>query len=182
MGKKIEITNTSLNKKLKMNIKEINSLESFINEAMEKADFNLLNKMIKDEEVNLCINLEKTTGEFISLERENIEPYANTISEKEFYKIVGYSNNKLSKRSGRFQEILLEKYLEAKNANDLGYMQDILTKAMAFENNLNYTKILSKNKRFLREWKENIDEFTPLAEVKNTGNLKKINIIRNRIT
>ena len=78
--------------------------------------------------------------------------------------------------------MLLEKYLEAKNENDLGYMQDILTKAMAFENCLSYTKILSKNKRFLREWKENIREFTPLAEVKNTGNLKKINIIRNRIT
>lgn len=182
MGKKIEITNTSLNQTLRMSIKEVNSLEAFINDSMKKTDFNLLNKMIKDEEVNLCINLEKTTGEFVSLDRENIEPYINTISEKEFYKIVGYSNNKLSKRSGRYQEILLGKYLEAKNANDLGYMQDVLTKAMAFENNLNYTKILSKNKRFLREWKENIDEFTPLSEVKNTGNLKKINFIRNRIS
>ena len=182
MGKKIEITDTSLNQKLKMNIKEINSLETFINDAMEQTDFSLLNKMIKDEEVSLCINLEKTTGEFISLERENIEPYANTISEREFFKIVGYKNNKLSKRSGRYQEILLERYLEAKKENDLGYMQDILTKAMSFENCLNYTKILSKNKRFLREWKDNIDEFTPLGEVKHTGNLKKINFIRNRIT
>lgn len=182
MGKKIEIADTSLNKKLKMNIKEINSLEAFINDSMEKTDFSLLNKMIKDEEVSLCINLEKTTGEFISLERENFEPYVNTISEKEFFRIVGYKNNKLSKRSGRYQEFLLEMYLAAKKENDLGYMQDVLTKAMAFENNLNYTKILSKNKRFLREWKENIDEFTPLSEIKNTGNLKKINLIRNRIT
>ena len=147
MGKKNEIADTSLNKKLKMNIKEINSLETFINDAMEKTDFSLLNKMIQDE-VSLCINLEKTTGEFISIERGNIEPYANTISEKEFFRIVGFKNNKLSKRSGRYQEILLEKYLEAKRENDLGYMQDVLTKAMSFENNLNYTKILSKNKRF----------------------------------
>ena len=118
---------------------------------------------------------------FIALERSSIEPYSDTISEKEFYKIVGFSNNKLSKRSGQYQEMLLEKYLEAKSENDFGYIKDILIKAMALQNNINYTKVLSKNKRFLREWKANISEYTPLSCVKHTGNLKRINIIRDRI-
>lgn len=181
MGKKNTFVEMGLNENLKMNIKELNSLETFINKAMEQTDFSQLNKLIKEDELAICINLEKTTGEFVSLDRENIQPYANTISEKEFYKIIGYRNNKLSKRSGHYQEILLEKYLEAKKENDFGYIQDILTKAMSLENNINYAKFISKNKRFIREWKDNITDCTPLDEVKNTGSIKKINTIRNRI-
>ena len=181
MGRK----QTKIDKDIETSLKEINNIESFVAGSIDSTDFNKLNKLIKNEPALKTINVFKDTerkeAQIISVSTENYNPYAEMISEKEFFKIVGFKNGKISARSGYYQRSLLSNYLKAKEEKDFGYIKDVLEKAMTLDNYLKYGRVLSRNRKFMKEWKQNISDCSPLESIKNSGNIRKINVIRNRI-
>ena len=162
---------------IEINFEEINTVENFISEIMMEDNFYKLNSIIQNE------GTEKYgyfNAEFITVNRDALAPYSNTISEKEFFRIVGVNKTGFSKRSGKYQESLYSHYIRAIAENDNGYILDILNKAIVFENNLNYVKVLMNDKAFMKEWRRNFGKESPLKIFKESGNLKKINIINER--
>ena len=118
---------------------------------------------------------------FISINKKVLAPYVNTISEEKFFNIIGLKKKGLSKKSGKYQESLYSHYIRAIAEEDNGYIEDVLNKAIVFENNLNYIKKLTKNKKFMKEWRKNFRDESPLEIFKNSGNLKLINVINEQI-
>ncbi len=178
---------TNIIDKIESNIDETSALENYISQILAEDNFYKMNISYNQENENLnkkvykqnlkIKNKSSKDIEFICIDIDALMPYSNLITEKEFYKIVGVRNKKLLKRSGKYQESLYSNYLEAKKECDEGYISDILKKAIVFQNNLNYVKNLTKNKKFMKEWRKNFGKETPSKIFKNSGNLRKINII-----
>ncbi len=189
MAKKKELK-TLINENIEANLNEINDAETYITQILDKENFTKLNIAQNNQNINMniaakqpifkIINESDENIEFISVDIDSLAPYTNTITEKEFYKIVGFKNNKLSSRSGLYQESLFGHYLDAKENQDPGYISDVLNKAIVFQNNLNYVKSLMKNKQFMKEWHVDFGNISPVTVFKHDGNLRKINIIKER--
>lgn len=159
---------------VEINFDEINTVENFISEILVEDNFYKLNSILKTEETE---KYNYFNAEFITINKDALTPYSNTISEKEFFRIVGVNKSGFSKRSGKYQESLYSHYIRAVAENDTGYISDILNKAIVFENNLNYVKVLMKDKSFMKEWRRNFGKENPINVFKDTGKLRKINII-----
>ncbi len=181
---------TIVNDKIEAALNEINTVEDYISNILHEENFTKLD-IINTQSVTLDkaknntafqeINSNCENMEFISVDLNSLSPYKELITEKEFYKIVGFVNNKLSSRSGLYQENLFGHYLDAKENQDSGYIYDVLNKAIVFQNNLNYVKSLMKNKLFMAEWRKDFGKISPAVVFKHDGNLRRINIIRERI-
>lgn len=170
-----------------VNLEKISGVENYISQILAEDGFYKMNVSRNRKSENLNKKIYKQNIkikdknneeiEFICLDENSLLPYSNLITEKEFYKIVGVRNKKLLKSCGKYQESLYSNYLEAKKEQDEGYISDILQKAVVFQNNLNYVKTLSKNKKFMKEWRKNFGKETPTKVFKNNGSLRKINIV-----
>ncbi len=167
---------------------EVNAVENIISKILDEDNFNKLNNLQNNQNssyfnINSGLKIVENNEniEFIAVDKDNIAPYSQIISEKEFFKIVGRTKKGLSKRSGKYQESLYEFYIKAVQEADNGFISDVLNKAVIFNNNLNYVKSLTKNKKFMSEWRKNFGKETPVNIFKNSGNLRKINIINERI-
>ena len=130
---------------------------------------------------NLYLSNKNGRIEFISVDNDAVPPYSTILSEKEFFNIVGVVKRGISKKSGKYQESLYSYYLQAKKEKDIGYISDILNKAVIFRNNLNYIKTLQNKKAFMKEWRKNFGKISPAEHFKNTGSLRMINIIKESI-
>lgn len=181
MGKK----QTKIDMEIETGLKEVNNIEAFVSSSLDSIDFNAWNVFIKKEPAYKTVNILKSGGnieaQMVSISTENYNPYSELISEREFFSIVGYKNGRVSLRSGYYQKKLLSNYFQAKKEKDFGYIRDVLEKAIMLDNYIKYGKVISKNRKFMKEWKRNITEFSPLETIKNSGNIRKINVIRNRI-
>ena len=169
---------------LKQNIEKDLNIESYISEILDNTNFDSLNFLrIHESEKNRKLieanGLEN--AEFISVDIDSIAPYSSMITEKEFFKIVGANAKTIYKRSGKYQESLYSNYLEAKMEQDKGYIVDVLAKAITLRNNIEYAQSLTKDVKFMREWRKNFGKETPVNDVKNSGSLRRINIIKERI-
>ncbi len=159
---------------IEISFDEINTVENFISEILVEDNFYKLNSILQNEETE---KYGYFNAEFITVNKDSLAPYSNTISEKKFFKIIGVNKLGFSKRSGKYQESLYSHYIRAVAENDTGYISDILNKAMVFENNLNYVKVLMNDKSFMKEWRKNFGKENPVNVFKESGNLRKINII-----
>ena len=175
---------------VELELNNTNNVENIISRILAEDNFNRLNYLQNKKGANESKSLFKTdikifnneeNLEFVTVNNNSLAPYAQIMNEKEFFKIMGCTKKGLSKRSGKYQESLYGYYNEAVAAKDEGYISDILTKAVVFENNLNYVKSLMKNKRFMKEWRKNFGKESPVTIFKNSGNLRKINIVKNGI-
>ena len=173
-------------KNLDINSSEISNVENYISKILFEDNFNKLNNLqnqknlnINDSHIEPEIKIESKDGniEFISIDINSLSPYSNIISEEKFYKIIGKTKKGLSKRSGKYQESLYSYYLKAISEKDDGFISDVLSKAVVFENNLNYVKMLMKKRSFMKEWRKNFGKESPIKMFKNSGSLRKINII-----
>ena len=172
-------------KEIDLKLDEMEVVESIISDILKNENFYnmnyLQNQHIADKtSLNFKIAPNKN-AEFISIDKNSIAPYSNIMSEDEFYKIVGKTKKGLSKKSGKYQKNLYEYYINAVKEQDEGFIADVLVKALIFENNLNYVKHLMKKKKFMKEWQKNFGKKSPADEFKQSGNLKKINIIYDNI-
>ncbi|MBE7704228.1 MAG: hypothetical protein E7Z90_00280 [Cyanobacteria bacterium SIG29] len=166
---------------IETSLNEVNNLENYIGNFLDNENFSKLN-YLSDEEERQSINIDDTTAEFVSIDIDSLAPYSKLITEKEFFKIVGSSNGKtINKRSGLYQESLFGHYLEAKALKDEGYIEDVLKKAVILKYNESYVKSLMNSKKFMKEWRKNFGNFSPLKELRQSGNLRKINTIKNSI-
>ncbi len=111
------------------------------------------------------------------MNNENSTPYYNLMSEKEFFKTVGFSKDRFSIRSGNYQKSLYAHYLQAQSEKDCGYVSDVLKKAIVFRNNIDYVKKLMHNEKFMAKWHCNYGRKSPLSVLKNSGDMTLINII-----
>lgn len=174
--KKLAIRNNT-----EASINEVNTVENFISEILLEDNFYQLNSIIKTEEIEEYNYFKPVENiDYISVNKDALAPYSNTISEKEFFRIVGVNKTGFSKRSGKYQESLYSHYLQAVAEDDKGYLLDILGKAIVFENNLNYVKMLMKDKHFMKEWRRNFGKESPVNVFKHSGDLRKINIVNER--
>ncbi len=171
---------------LGINSTEISTVENYISQILFEDNFNKLNNLQNRKSLNsndkifeskFRIASDNGNIEFISVDINSLAPYSTIISEEKFYEIIGKTKKGLSKRSGKYQESLYSYYLKAINEKDDGFISDVLSKAVVFENNLNYVKMLMKNKKFMKEWRKNFGKESPIKIFKESGNLRKINII-----
>lgn len=147
---------------IETNLDEITNVEEYISQIVGNKGF---------YELNTQQNNNENVYDFISINKE--------ITDEEFLEIVD-SNGKRCKRSaGLYQQSLFDRYLEAKKEQDLGYIHDIFEKAIEFRNNLERIKKLKENKSFMKEWRQNVGRTSPEFELKNTGSMRKINIIES---
>ena len=174
---------------IETNLDEINTVENYISQILIEDNFNKLNYLQNRKSqnessgyFNPSFKIESNNGnlEFISIDMNSFAPYSTIMSENEFFRIVGLTKKGMSARSGKYQESLYSFYMEALKENDNGFISDILNKARIFENNLNYVKRLMKNKSFMKEWRKNFGKESPITIFKNSGSLRKINIINER--
>ncbi len=165
---------------------EISNVENYISQILFEDNFNKLNNLQNRKSINANdkvleskFKIESDNGniEFISIDMNSLAPYSKIMSEEEFYKIIGKTKRGLSKKSGKYQESLYSYYLEAISEKDDGFISDVLSKAVVFENNLNYVKMLMKKKAFMKEWRRNFGKESPIKIFKDSGSLRKINII-----
>lgn len=165
-------------------IDEISGVENYIEEILNNTNFDNLNFLTAQKSKNQNIKIKSginENSEFISINSNSMFPYARLISEKEFLKIVGAGKKGIHKKSGYYQESLYSNYMEAKKECDEGYISDVLSKAILLRNNINYAKLLMKNRKFMKEWRNNFGNETPLSDVKNSGSIRRITIIKSRI-
>ena len=163
----------------------LDNVERFIGNVLEDESFNELNYLQVQKTNSLNFNILSkdtnllTEAEFITLDIDSMAPYTKLISEKEFFKIVGAGKNGIFKNSGLYQESLYNHYIEAKLECDAGYIEDVLSKAVILSNNIKFVKYLMQDRIFMREWRRNFGNVSPLFELKNSGSLRKINIVKN---
>lgn len=165
---------------IEASLKETNSLEKYIGSILENENFNSLNYLQVQKGTNNRLRI-VDNAETITINIDSLAPYSTLITEKEFFRIVGASPNRIYKNSGLYQEKLYGRYLEAKSLEDKGYIEDVLRMAIVLENNIKFVKTLMADRRFMKEWRKNYGSLSPLFELKNTGKLKKINRIQNII-
>ncbi len=157
-----------------------NYVEDYVCKILEAENFNSLNylKARKSENKGVIKSGDLT---FLSVDTSAFAPYTTSITEKEFLKIVEANIEASYKRSGRYQRHLFAHYKKALELEDNGYIEDVLRKAIDLKQNITYAKVLMKNKKFMKEWRRNFANYTPLAEIKDSGGMRKINIILQRI-
>lgn len=157
-----------------------NYVEDYVCKILEAENFNSLNylRARKSENKNVIRSGDMT---FLSVDNDAFAPYSTTITEKEFLRIVEANINQPHKRSGRYQQHLFSNYKHALELEDNGYIEDTLRRAIELKQNITYAKVLMKNKKFMKEWRRNFANYTPIAELKDSGRMRKINIILNRI-
>ena len=165
---------------IEASLNETNSLEKYIGSILENENFNSLNYLQVQKGTNNRLRI-IDNAEIITINIDGLAPYSTLITEREFFRIVGASPNRIYKNSGLYQEKLYGRYLEAKSLEDKGYIEDILRMAIVLDNNIKFVKTLMADKRFMKEWRRNYGSINPLFELKNTGKLKKINRIQNII-
>ncbi len=170
--KLLEFTN------IEISFDDVSSVQRMLSETFYDDSFNKINYMNikKNSDMNLPkLKLSNQNGslEFISINKNK----ANSISEEEFFEIIGVTTKGISKRSGKYQEKLYGLYLVAKSKNDKGFMKDIFDKAIVFKNNLNYVKMLTQKPLFRKNWRKNYGNISPVKMFKDTGNLRIFNII-----
>lgn len=171
---------------IEANLNEFNNIEKLLPNIFAEENFNRLNYLQPAKtdftfktKISIVDNEEQI--DFISINSSSLAPFAKILEKEKFLKIVGATKKGISKRSGRYQESLYGYYLCALKENDDGFLSDILNKAVIFENNANFVKTLMRNKSFMKEWHRNFGKETPLNVFKNSGNLRKINMVRERI-
>ena len=170
--------------KIDVDLNEISAVQDVISKVIE--DFGQ-SDYFKKSALNACakstLSLSNNKGnfEFISLDASAFLPSSMQLTEEEFFKIVGATKKGISKRSGRYQENLYGHYLQAKKENDFGYLSDVFSKAVIFKNNVSYVQTLMKKEAFMKEWRKNFGHQSPLSFLKNTGSLKQVNIVNERI-
>lgn len=148
---------------IETDLDEITNVEEYIYQIIGNNGFYGLNKTSE--------NTERINYDFISVRKE--------ISEEEFFRIVNSDGKRCRPSAGLYQQSLFGRYLEAKKEEDFGYIHDIFEKAIEFKNNMEKIKKLKKNKAFMREWRNNVGKTSPEFELKNSGSMRKINIIEN---
>ncbi len=159
---------------------ETDSSEKYISKFMNDSNFESLNYLKNSRKNsglsanNLCFS---KNIEFISVNKDINSVYYNLMSEKEFFKVVEYNNNRHSSKNGKYQKSLYEHYLQAKAEHDSGYINDVLKKAIVLRKNINYVKKLMKNKCFMKKWHKNYGRKSPLSVLKYSGDMTLINII-----
>ncbi len=181
-----EITSELNFKNIEASLNEFNNIETLLPNIFMEENFNRLNYLQQKNteftfktKISIIDNEEQI--EFVSVNSNSLTPFTKIISKEKFLKIVGATKKGISKRSGKYQESLYGYYLCALKENDEGYLSDILNKAVIYENNSKFIKALMRNKGFMKEWRRNFGKETPLNTFKNCGNLRKINMIRERI-
>ena len=173
---------SKLNEKLlseQDNSEQVANTEKYISQYIKSSNFDRLNYIISKEKSGLSgANLpSKDTVEFISVNKDVGTPYYNLMSEKEFFKVVGFTKNHISSRSGNYQKSLYGHYLQAKAEKDIGYLGDVLKKAIVLRNNINHVKTLMHDKTFMKKWHRNFGHKSPMAMLKNSGEMTIINIV-----
>ena len=187
MAKKKLTKDLNITERIEASLEEVTSVENYIENVLTDDNFMKLNILQNRQNSEICETSKRNVFnanediEFISIDSNSLSAYKKSISEKEFYKIIGFKDGKLSSRSGLYQESLFGHYLEAKEEQDAGYIKDVLDKAVVFQNNLEYIKTLMTNKRFMEEWRKDFGKISPLSVFKENGSLRKINIINERI-
>ena len=141
-------------KTLEFDLSSVETVKNAVSKVLADDGFNSLNNILQvnnkpSNKFDLKLSGVEGNLEFISVNKDFAAPYSKILSEKEFFKIVGLTKNGLSKRSGKYQESLFSNYLEAKDEQDNGYINDIFNKAVVFQNNLNYVKALMKKPSFM---------------------------------
>ncbi len=144
-------------------IDEIVNTECLISEILNNENFNSLNNLKKEP---------LKTIELISINKDY------NINEKEFYVITDTGKRGVHKNTGNYQEKLYGNYKKAVEERDIGYIKDVLKKAIVFRNNVEEVKKLMKNKNFMKQWRKDVGRISPLKILKNTGKMKEINIIK----
>ncbi len=172
MSKNITVIDSEVNK-------IENYVEEYISQILESENFDSMNHLQARKSKNRSLENSKNIDEFtfVSKDKNALNPYSSLITEKEFYKIVEANEIDCNKKSGIYQQCLFSNYKYAVEINDKGYIEDVLRKAIIFNHNRSFVKALMTNKKFMKEWRRNFANYTPLAELKNTGSLKRINII-----
>lgn len=170
---------STCNVDIEATLAKISNVENYICDILENENFDGLNHLKGQNSLNSAVSINNTIAQFVAIDVDSLAPYSNLITEKEFFRIVGSNGRTIYKRSGHYQESLFSNYLKAREEQDKGYIEDVLRKAIVFEYNLTYVKALSKDRKFMREWRKNFGKISPVFELKNSGNLKKINTIKN---
>lgn len=164
------------NNLIEAELSEITAVDSFINSILKEDNFEALNTLTLNRRENVN-NLFQSQFNFISTDIDSLNN--DLITEREFFEIVECSENRVYKRAGRYQEMLYGHYMQAKREEDQGYIRDVLNKAIALKNNIIEVKMLMKNKRYMKEWRKNIGDISPLEELKNSGDMRKLNLIKD---
>ena len=168
-----------LNKDVETSLNEITNIENYISQIISEDNFNKLNNLtVKENKNKKYFKYEENYYDFIALDIDSLEKYNNTLSEKEFFKIVEANEKRNYKRAGIYQQSLYSHYKQAKKEKDEGYIKDILRKAIIFKNNMNKTKQLETNKKFMKEWRKNVGRINPTTLLKTTGKMRQIEIIQ----
>lgn len=181
-----DIESTLNFKNIEANLNEFNNIEKLLPNIFMEENFNRLNYLQSTKtdftfKTNISIIDNEEKIDFVSVNSSSLAPFARILEKERFLKIVGATKKGISKRSGKYQESLYGYYLCALKENDEGFLSDILNKAVIFENNLNFVKALMRSKSFMKVWRKNFGKESPLHIFKNTGNLRKINMVRERI-
>ncbi len=168
-----EVSVLDINKNIETTLDEITNVEEYIYQIVGNNGFYTPANPVQTSGGNaVFINNEENEYGFISVASE-------TISEKEFLEIVDSDGKRCGKSAGLYQQSLFSRYLQAKEEQDQGYIQDIFEKAIEFRDNLERIKKLRENKAFMKEWRQNIGRVTPESELKHSGSMRKINIIES---
>lgn len=167
------------NKNIETNLNEITNIENYISQIISEDSFDKLDGLTNRKSKNRnYFKYEDKYYDFISLDIDSTQIEENSISEKEFFKIVESNNKRSYKTAGRYQQSLFSHYMKAKSENDEGYIYDIFRKAIILRKNINKVKKLQKNKLFMKAWRRNFGRINPITELKSSGNMRKIEIIR----
>lgn len=166
-------------KNLETDLNDVKAIQDMISGTVFENDSfgqNYMKTDFKKEQLS-SLTLSSVNGklEFISVNKNHI--FKNSLTEKELFQILGVTKNGISKRSGKYQEYLYGLYLRALKENDKEFINNVFNKAIVFKNNLNYVKMLSKRSTFMKLWRKNFGNISPLKLFKETGDLDKINFI-----
>ena len=158
---------------------DINILEKFVIQINENGQIDKMTNFGNNtkEKKEKKLKGKKNKIEFISVNKESSE----FITENEIYLTLNVNKTGITKRTGKYQESLYHHYISAKIEKDNGYMLDVLEKIQTLKANIEETKILMKNKSFMKIWRRNYGNFTPVQLLRNTGNFRTINIIKELI-
>lgn len=170
--KRISVQN-ELDRKIEASLSEINGVQNYLSYVLDNDEKEINNKISEFELVNSFV-IEQNGYNFISTTKKD----SRRFTEKDFLKIIGVSKNGLSARSGLYQEHLYGMYIEAKNANDTRYINDIFNKAIEFNKNLEIVKSLKEDTSFMKKWRSFFGNISPVQVFKNSGSMKNINIVK----
>lgn len=167
----------SLNKNIEACLNEITNVENFISQIVRDDGFDKL-KTANDRCSQSVVQSREgiISFDFISMDLSNVFD-STSISEAEFFRIVGANKSRIYKNSGAYQERLYSNYMQALDEQDLGYVKDVFEKAVKLRDNIITARALMLNKEFKREWRRNFGNITPVAVLKATGSMRQINTI-----